>query len=207
MNINYESFESNDDACEWLLGTLLKWAMKGTSQGKNNTLLRLVIKKVFILCPCNGVAIGYPWQDIEDALIGRFNVSFDFDDCGGGKGNFCTETLSKYKPSLGIISCTSSLISRLSTDGNHCVSNPVIQSSNNNEGDKGSLEWTINSLIDDNGANFIHLILLPTKNRLLLFRDLGWLKKENHASMMSQMVQLSIVDHTKFLFCDMWCIP
>ena len=49
MNIDYESFESNDDVCEWLLETLLKWAMKGTSQGKYNTLLRLVIKKVFLL--------------------------------------------------------------------------------------------------------------------------------------------------------------
>ena len=50
MHINYESFEINDDVWEWLLETLLKWAMKGTSQGKYNTLLRLVIKNVFLLC-------------------------------------------------------------------------------------------------------------------------------------------------------------
>ena len=79
--------------------------------------------------PCNGVVVfGYPCQDVEDALFGSFLFSFDFNDCGGGKDNFCQEVLSKYKPSLGIISCTPSLVSRLSTGGDHCESNPVIQS-------------------------------------------------------------------------------
>ena len=50
MLIKCVIFESNIDVWEWLLGTLLTRAMKGTSQCKYNTLLRLVIEKVFLLC-------------------------------------------------------------------------------------------------------------------------------------------------------------
>jgi len=128
--------------------------------------------------PCNGVAVGYPCQDIEDALTESFTVSFDFDDCGGGKGNFCQEALSKYKPSLGIISCTPSLVSSLSTGGDHCVSNPVIQSSIINEGDEGSLEWAINSLIDDNGANFMTVDSIPNKQSAVSVSISGIIKEK-----------------------------
>ena len=50
---------------------------------------------------------------------------------------------------------------------------PVIQSSLINEVDKEYLEWAIISLFDDNGTNSRQLILFPTNNRLLLFRDRG----------------------------------
>ena len=50
---------------------------------------------------------------------------------------------------------------------------PVIQSSLINEVDKEYLEWAIISLFDDNGTNLRQLILFPTNNRLLLFRDRG----------------------------------
>ena len=50
MLIKFVIFESNIDVWEWLLETLLTRAMKVTSQGKYNTLLRLIMKKVFLLC-------------------------------------------------------------------------------------------------------------------------------------------------------------
>ena len=70
------------------------------------------------------------------------------------------------------------VLSSLSTGGDHCVSNPVIQSSIINEGDEGSLEWAINSLIDDNGANFMTVDSIPNKQSAVTISISGMMKEK-----------------------------
>ena len=57
-------------------------------------------------------------------------------------------------------------------------SNPVIQLSNNNEGDEGSLEWAINSLIDDNSAHFMTVDSIPNKQLTATVTRSGMIKEK-----------------------------
>ena len=114
---------------------------------------------------CNGVLIGEPCEEIEDSLSGSFTVSFNFDKCGGDDAaNYCQAALTKYEPGLGIISCSPSFVSNPMLGGDHCVSEPIVPSFSATEGDTGTLQWALNSMLDDNGKAFMTSNNVPTKN-------------------------------------------
>ena len=106
---------------------------------------------------CFDLNVGEPCQDIEDAISGNFTVSFDFSSCGGIDGaNFCQETLSKYEPNVGIISCSmESIYDNIFNTSDHYIYVPVIQNFSAIEGDIGTLQYALNNLLDDNGESYM----------------------------------------------------
>lgn len=113
---------------------------------------------------CYNREVGDSCEEVEDNLSGSFTIAFDFDECGGKGPNFCQAALSHHDPDIGIISCTPGKVSDPSLGGEHCVSQAVQISFDSQQGDVGSLQWAINSLVDDNGKSFMTNSKVPSKS-------------------------------------------
>jgi len=132
---------------------------------------------------CVGVAEGDPCEDVEKSISGSFTVSYDFDNCGGlGDANFCQAALSKYEPTIGIVSCNPSSVADPRIGGEHCVSNPVTLSFSSLEGDAGTLQKALNDLIDDNGKPFMTVFNVPGKKTAVTVKRTGKIKKKASCS-------------------------
>jgi hypothetical protein len=113
---------------------------------------------------CYNRALGDPCEEIEDNLSGSFTVAFDFDECGGEGPNFCQAALSLHDSAIGMISCNPGQVTDPAVGGNHCVSRQVRISFDSQQGDVGSLQWAVNSLVDDNGKSFMTNSKIPDKS-------------------------------------------
>lgn len=128
---------------------------------------------------CHNVNVGEPCQEIEDALVGSFTVSFEFDKCGGENNvNFCQAALSSHDPSLGIISCSPGFVSNPMTGGDHCVSLPVVPTFSAVEGDASTLQWALNTMVDDKGKGFMTSSNMPTKQEAVTVSRIGRVKSK-----------------------------
>ena len=126
---------------------------------------------------CYGVSVGEPCEEIENSFIGSFTVSFEIDKCGGGDAaNYCQAALTEYESGLGVISCSPGLVANPMLGGDHCVSNPIVQSFTASEGDEGTLQWALNSLLDDYGKAFMTSTNMPTKNTAVTVTREGQVK-------------------------------
>jgi hypothetical protein len=132
-----------------------------------------------ITLACNGVSVGEPCYDIEASLAGNFTVAFELDKCGGPDGvNYCQAAISQYDASLGSISCSPSFVTNPELGGDHCVSLPITLSHAKTEGEPGTLQWALNSLIDDNGTPFMTSLKMPYKKSAVTVSREGRIKKK-----------------------------